>query len=353
MSAGRAQGSRGRREGLAGRRDGIVLLIVLFFVLLLTTAVATFVRRAAVDTLVARHRDASRQAEALARGGVEIAKALLLEDRIREEAASLRVDSADEAWARAGSRPLPVGEDATLRLQILDAGARLDLNALFDQGQMRDDQTLALLEALFRHVVDAMPGRPEDKPYDPGELARNLIDFVDADESRIGSGAAEDAVYQNASPPYRAANRPLRSLDELRLVEGIDGPLFEALRPYLSVHPWIKGDGINPNTAPPHVLGLLYHGVAEDYRLADADEVADVLARRDEGGLWCDASASDERCRSLAEVVPGTLYPPATWSTEVFTVISRATVGDVTRTVEAVLDRTEPEKPALLAWRMR
>jgi len=340
-------------ERATGRRDGIVLLIVLFFVLLLTTAVATFVRRATVDSLVARHRDAARRAEALARGGVELAKGLLLEDRIREAAASLRVDSADEPWAQVAALPLPVGDDATLRLHILDSGARLNLNALFDKGKMRDDQTRLLLEALFTRVVDEMPGRPEDKHYDPRELADHLVDFVDADETTLAGGAAEDAPYQNASPPYRAPNRPLLSLDELRLVEGIDGPLFEALRPYLTVYPWVKGDGINPNTAPPHVLGLLYHGVSEDYRLADADEVAEVLARREEGGLWCDASASDERCRALAEVVPGTLYPPATWSSEIFTVISQATVGDVTRTVEAVLDRTAPEKPAVLAWRTR
>ena len=335
------------------RRGGIVLLIVLFFVLLLTSAVATFVRRAAVDSLVARHRDAAREAEALARGGVELAKALLLEDRIREVVEELRVESADETWARAAFVPLPVGEGSVLRLQILDSGARLNLNALFEEGEMRDDQTLALLEALFTRVVDEMPGRPEEKLYDPRELARNLVDYIDQDEAALGTGAAEDDPYQRDALPYRAANRPLWSLDELRLVDGFDGHLFEAVRPYLTVYPWVKGDGINPNTAPPHVLGLLYHGVSEDYRLADADQVADVLAGREEGLLWCDESATHERCRPLTEILPGTLYPPPSWSSEVFTVVSQATVGDVTRTVEAVLDRTEADNPTVLAWRTR
>ncbi|MBW2315932.1 MAG: type II secretion system minor pseudopilin GspK [Deltaproteobacteria bacterium] len=337
-----------------GRRErGIVLLIVLFFVLLLTTAVSTFQRRATVDSLIARHRDAAREAEALARGGVELAKVLLLEDRMREELDELRVDSADETWALAASIPLPVGDDAVLHLQLLDSGSRLNVNALFQEGKMRDEQTLVLLEVLFERVVEGLPGRPEDNLYDPRELARSLVDFIDADEAVEGSGGAEDDPYQRADPPYRAANRPLLSLDELRLVEGVDGPLLEALRPYLTVHPWVAGDGINPNTAPPHVLGLLYHGVSGDYRLADVDSVADVLAGREGGTLWCDESATNERCRPLSSVVEGTIYPPPTWSSEVFTVISQATVGEVTRTVEAVLDRTEPHKPVLLSWCMR
>jgi general secretion pathway protein K len=330
-----------------------VLLIVLFFVLLLTSAVATFVRRAAVDSLVVRHRDAAREAEALARGGVELAKALLLEDRMREAAEQLRVESADETWARAGSFALPVGDHAQLRLQILDSGARLNLNALFAEGKMRDDQTLPLLEALFTRVIEEMPGRPEDKLYDPRELARRVVDFIDADEVELGTGAPEDDPYQQDALPYRAANRPLLSLDELRLVDGIDGPLYEALQPYLTVHPWVGGDGINPNTAPAHVLGLLYHGVAEDYRLADAQQVGDLLTGREEGNLWCDESANHPRCRPMTQVLPGTVYPPPSWSSDVFTVISAATVGDVTRTVEAVVDRTQADQPTLLAWRSR
>jgi type II secretory pathway component PulK len=208
-----------------------------------------------------------------------------------------------------------------------------------------------LLEELLRKVVEELPGRPEEKAYDPRELAERLVDFVDAD-AESPSGALEDDVYQRAEPPYRAANRPLLSLDELRLVEGFDGPLVEALRPYLTVHPYAGGDGINPNTAPPHVLGLLYHGVAEDYRLADADQVEDLLRARDRGELWCGESANVEGCRPLTEVIPGTVFPPATFSSDVFAVLATATVGEVTRTLEVVIDRSPVEGPALVAWRM-
>jgi hypothetical protein len=87
--------------------------------------------------------------------------------------------------------------------------------------------------------------------------------------------------------------------------------------------------------------------------LADAEQVADVLALRETGGLWCDETASHEGCRPLAEVLPGEIYPPPSFTADVFTVVSRATVGEVTRSVEAVLDRSELPEITLLAWRTR
>jgi general secretion pathway protein K len=201
-------------------------------------------------------------------------------------------------------------------------------------------------------VIQEMPGAEQEKSYDPRELAGNLIDWVDADEERWVGGGFEDDAYQTRSPPYRAANRPLRSVDELQLVEGFDGSLLEGLRPYVTVHPWVGGDGINPNTAPPHVLGLLYHGVSGDYRLADAVHVKHLIDVRKTGATWCDETATDERCRSIQEIFPHEIYPPPSWTSDVFTVVSRVTVGDVTRTVEAVLDRSQPQEPAVVAWRL-
>jgi type II secretory pathway component PulK len=55
--------------------------VVLFFALLLTSSVATFTHRATIDAMISRNRESSARAEALARGGVRVATALILEDR--------------------------------------------------------------------------------------------------------------------------------------------------------------------------------------------------------------------------------------------------------------------------------
>jgi hypothetical protein len=42
----------------------------------------------------------------------------------------------------------------------------------------------------------------------------------------------------------------------------------DALRPYVTVYPYAGGGGINPNTAPPYVLALLFFDDEVQLRLA-------------------------------------------------------------------------------------
>lgn len=340
--------SRHRRE------RGVVLLVVLFFALLLTSSIATFTRRATVDAMIARNRESAARAEALARGGVRLATALLLADRLREAAEQQAMDSQRDQWARAGEVEIETGGGATLRLKIEDAGARLNLNALFDfdEGGLLDERTDLLLHDLLEKVIDEMPIPPGEKLYDPAELAANLIDYVDEDDVRQ-RGGSEDAYYQRQEPPYRAANRALLSVDELRLVEGFDGELVEALRPYVTVYPYARGGGINLNTAPPHVLALLFFDDGVDLRLARETTIREILKVRQAGDLICPEGQEGEGCVPIREIVVNPVYPPPTFSADVFTVLAEARIGDVHRSVEAVIDRSQPEAPQLLSWRGR
>jgi general secretion pathway protein K len=343
-------------------RRGLVLVIVLVFALLLSGSLVTFVRRATVDAMIVRNRDHAAAAEALARGGVRLGVALLLEDALRQKAASTASGAApgetlDDLWARVSAFELPAPGDARLRLRIEDAGARLNLNAvLAGAGESGlAPEAVAFLTAVLEKVIAELPLAPGEKTYDPRALAENLIDWIDADEVSL-RGGAEDAEYQRRSPPYRAANRPLLSLDELRMVEGFDGRLVEALRPYATVYPYHGGSGVNLNTAPPHVLALVYHGLGEDRRLASEDTVRNVLRERAEGRILCEATEADGRCTFRAEVVEGEIFPPLpgpVYETDVFTIAAEATVGELRRTVEAVIDRSDPTQPLVLSWRTR
>jgi general secretion pathway protein K len=206
----------------------MALVLVLVFVLLLVGSIATFLHRAVLDATIVANRDATSRAEALARGGVRLATALLLEDRLEEQASGLRAETRRDPWARARRLALPLADDATLSLRVEDAGARLDLNALFEEGKLRDPASEVLLVELFARVLaDAGLATARGGP-EPGELARSLIDYVDADTEDL-RGGYEDDWYQRQDPPYRAANRPLLSVDELGLVRGFDAALVEAL----------------------------------------------------------------------------------------------------------------------------
>lgn len=348
-------------------RDGVVLLLVLFFALLLSSAVATFLGRSTVDAMIARNREHAAQADALARGGVQVARALLVADRLDEaQGVSPPTDTQLDAWAQVRDTEIPT-KAGTLRVSIEDSGARLNLNAAFQSDEpgsfVPRDEAEEFLVLLIEKVVDELPLPPGERAlYDPRELAHNLMDWVDGDDERQ-RGGPEDDYYQRQEPPYEPANRPFLSVQELRLVEGFDGPLVEGLSDYVSVYPYApggcgeaaKGCGVNLNTAPAHVLALLYYNDGVELRQADEDLVRAILRTRQEGQSWCPEGQSDETCRPISELVTNanSIFPPPTSSSEVFVVRADARVGDVRRTVEAVLDRSDPADVRLLSWRTR
>ncbi len=136
---------------------------------------------------------------------------------------------------------LPV-EGGAIKVSIEDAQARFNLNSVAGQ----DPASVANLEVLKRLL-----GVLRLEPL----LANAVADWIDPDiEAR--AGGAEDIDYLNLNPPYRAANRPMASVDELRLIRGFDAQTVRALLPYVTVLP-LATNTINVNTASPVVLAAL------------------------------------------------------------------------------------------------
>jgi len=373
------------------RSEGIALLIVLVIVMLLVTAVYLFQRRAVINTTIARNRVAAAEADALARGGLRIAEAALFLMRLREEQEAAGGDGAGaaaaadpglaalaggstEPWRMLDELAIDLEQGQSLRLQLEDAGARLNLNALVpaiaaDQGEGgeegensglgtsiedHEEATLYLTEVLD-YIVAGIDEPGAAGSYDTREIAESLIDWMDEDDE-TRSGRSEDDSYAGQDPPYRPRNGPFLSFEEIGLVQGVDPVLLDALRDYLTVHPIGGTAGINLNSAPPWVLKLVSAGTSGDRRLLDDDTVREIWRLREqEDKILCEDSGSDpERCVSLAEArIEGSLYPetvlPAT--ARVFRVVAEARVGALTRRMEAIVDTRSLEGPQLLSWR--
>jgi type II secretory pathway component PulK len=348
------------------RERGVVLLVVVFFALLLASAVATFVSRSTVDAAITRNRESAAQAEALARGGIQLGEALLLEDLLQEgSGAALPLDTGTDVWAEGLDYPLADGSE--LHVRIADTGARLNLNALFAKDAAGElvarKQTEPFLVAVLQKAIQEIPRPPSQlADYDPAALAANLIDFVDTDSVRV-HGGPEDSYYSRLDPPLVAGkdkDHPLFSVEDLRLVEGFDQDLIEALRPYVSVYPYAAGGcdranvgcGINLNTAPPHVLSLLYYDDGVELRLAPEDVVRRILQIRSEGGAICPAAKQEDGCTPIGDLVTNAIFPPPTFSAVVFVVTAEARVRGVRRTIEAVVDRSKGAELRLLSWQI-
>jgi general secretion pathway protein K len=337
----------------SAHQQGVVLLVVLFFALLLTSSIATFTRRAIIDASVARNRDAASRAEILARSGIRLGKSILVMDQIQEQTTQQAIDSHKDAWSHLSEVEIPGGDGATLNIQIEDSGMLFNLNAIFDhaEGGAAYAETEPFLYAFFEKVIDEMKIPPGEKFYDISELSEALMDWVDSDPIRL-KGGLEDTYYQLQEPPYRAANGPLMSVDDLFLIEGFDRKLVAALRPYVTVEPFAGGGGINLNTAPAHVLSLIYFNDGVDDRLADEDEVEQILEIRKKDRLLCGEDITVKGCTPIRSIVANAIFPPPTYKASVFTIVARAQVGDVKRSVEAVVNRSV-DPPLMLSWRVR
>lgn len=346
--------SESARARVGRRRErGVVLALVLVIGLLLMTVVIGFSRRSIVDFHIARNRDAAAQADALARGGVQLATFLLLADELAGDAAPPG-DTYQDVWAQAENYEIATEDGGRLRVRVRDEGSRLDVNAVVPENAAAEasEEAVDFLIAVLEKVIDELPIAPGERVFDARELAYNLIDYIDSDEERQ-RGGPENAWYERQSPPYEAANQPLRSVEELAMVEGFTPVLVDGLRPYLTVHPRKGGGGINLNTAPPHVLSLVYHGSLGSRTLASEDTVRRILRAREEGKILCATVGEDDRCILASEIVEGSVFPESSLPTEaaLFRVEAEATVGDIRRTVSAVVDRTDPAQPTILEWR--
>lgn len=286
----------------AGRRQvGVALITVLLIVFLASiaaTSLAALQQMAIRRSTVLQHQ---QQARLYALGVERWAMLVLARDRKQNE-----TDHLGETWA---SLPptLPV-EGGALSGNLRDLQGRFNLNSLWqpasapvpedadqkneteksgeqgeegedrEQGEEKADRSnpppgaskpanatdaegsdpsqsdkARLNEAQFQ-VLQRLLTSLELKP----ELAQAIVDWIDPDQDPLFPDGAEDSDYNVQNPPYLAANRPLISVSELRLIKGVDQETYDKLAPLVCALP--PNTPLNVNTAPALVLAALSEG---------------------------------------------------------------------------------------------
>lgn len=185
---------------------------------------------------------------------------------LREDRQDGELDHLGENWAKPVDY-LPI-EGGFVRGQIVDQQACLNLNNLVGQSA---EATAAQLQRLLGLLEGT-------DPYNAPALVQAIQDWIDKDSNPQIPGGAEDSVYTGLDPPYRAGNRPMESVSELLLVNGMTPELYRALSPYVCALP-DSGTTINVNTALPLVLASLAAGLTQ----ADGEALA---ARRERGNAY-------------------------------------------------------------------
>jgi general secretion pathway protein K len=247
------------------RERGIAVITAILIVALVAAAASFMAWQQQLWLRQVENLTERAQARAVALAALQWARSALAEDA-RDGA----VDHLGEPWARALA-PLPV-DGGMLAGELADAQARFNLNSL-----VRGSGTSASDVAALRKLFDLVQLQPD--------LVNAVVDWIDAGGEVTYPAGAEDMDYLIAEPPYRAANRPLSTVDGLARVKGFDAEVLERLRPFVTALP--EATPINVNTAPPEVLAAVIAELTLDEARALVDarqgrhfkDIADFRAR--------------------------------------------------------------------------
>lgn len=228
---------------------GIALLLTLLVLTLLVALILEFDAEARRE-----YRDAAAfrdnfKATVLARAAVQAARGTLQQDFLKDKKAGQSFDALTDLWA------LPITNyaigDGLLTAQIEDERGKLNLNDLATGG---DPIVKKAKVQRVKRLFELLQINPD--------LVDAIVDWVDQDETPEPAGA-ESLYYQTLRPSYRAANAPLQTLLELRLIKGMTPDIIAKLSNLVTVYPQEGQGKVNLNTAPSLVLQALDPGITQ------------------------------------------------------------------------------------------
>ena len=297
---------------------GVALILALLVVTLLVAIILEFDAEARREYREAAAFRDNFKASMLTRAAVQAARAVLQQDVLRDKQSGEKFDAPTDLWAMP-IKNYAIG-DGLLSAQIQDERGKLNLNDLHAAAndQIRFKATTDRVRRLFQ-LLQLNP-----------DLVDALIDWTDHDDNPQPAGA-ESAYYQSQRPAYRAANSPLQSLADLRLVKGFTPDIIDRLSRYVTVYPLEGNAPININTADPVVIQALDAAITQSIamevvqgrpfknKVADVDRISSF-------------QAIGQRLRSDYDV-----------KSEFFSARLAITVNEATKTALAVL-RRDPDK---------
>ncbi|MFT6368636.1 MAG: general secretion pathway protein K [Halioglobus sp.] len=196
----------------------------------------------------------AEQAYSYLLGAEELASLALQIDFDQDKTRERPRDDLTEFWS-ADAIPYPIDRYSSVAGELEDLQGRFNLNWLGVVGGSANPANPGVLQYTvaqqrFIRLLQALPS------VEVGEVEAKAItdairDWIDADSVSLGNGA-EDDFYFSQTPPYRAANRLMVSVSELRAVANITPEIYTALAPWVSALP--DNVSLNIHTAPPILL---------------------------------------------------------------------------------------------------
>jgi len=204
-----------------GIKKGYILVIVLVICAFLVGLTSDFIYKSKnYISLLIRVKD-DVNSEFLAYSGFEIAKTILDVDRLglgRSFMQSLnnnrKIDSYSDIWAL-NFPPIQV-EDGTITIKIEDENSKINISAMANE-YVEKSPYYGIMQRFFYNLGFSI------------DLADVLVDWIDPDDVRFPYGAESPGFYLNQTPPYRAKNNELDSIEEILMVKDMTPGIFYGL----------------------------------------------------------------------------------------------------------------------------
>lgn len=275
------------QEGKSER--GVVLVVVLITVAILTTLVVDLIYFTQVDTEISANTRDEIKSRYIAKSGVNVVAGTMKNRTLEEleEISSLFGDqsgSSEGYWViRVPSFPVGSG---SVSITVIDERSKINLNTLVSQTTNQVDlQVLAELGELFRML--GVDSRQSER------FISSLINWTDRPVEGAQSqndqdpNGADARFYESLDNPYGIKDGSLDSLDEIRLIDGMEEEFFNKVKDYVTVYSMDKR--VNFSTAPKLVM------------MAAIKAAAVSAVRGQESGSSKDVS--DDVAESIAEAV--------------------------------------------------
>ena len=185
--------------------------------------------------------------------------------------------------------------DGQYLVSITSESSKINLNFLTVPLALRNDrvtfgdQPKTLFEYVGKMLIQLLENfiRDSDNPTEefgnlrPEEFVYNLMDWINPGQFSF-AGGNKDAFYDQQKPAYKAKRNRFYTIEELKLVKGMDENLYTKLRPYVTVYSY---DGkINVNNAATNIFRALYRDFTED-------DLKKLIEERDKINGWTSEKA--------------------------------------------------------------
>ena len=262
------------------KQRGVALMIVLMIVALVAVLATEMGTRLQLQVQRTMNLKDNNQAYWYAMGAEAFARKSI-QTLIEESPETISID---QPWAQEFSYPL---ENGGLTANLEDLQACFNLNAITsgsasNNANNASSNTTEAMEAFHTMLLSLNVDGLDN--YTADTLRDSLADWVDEDDSMRPYGA-EDSEYESREFPYLAANGPLASKSELRIINGVSPAWLDDLMPLVCVIPDYNELKINVNTLQEEDAPLLA-GLTG----LDIQQAASLLSSRPQNG-WDDANA--------------------------------------------------------------